>query len=253
MEVVAPQLHLLLDVVLGAAFGFVGGLFGIGGGIVAIPVLGLAFGMFEQLAQGTALVMVVPNVGIGLWRYYQKRSLNVRYALTLAISAVPFTYAGARVATSVPSKPLRVAFAVFTFVVALYVLRTSLATGEVRRRAAPWYLASIVGAIGGTVSGFFSVGGATFAVPAMATFFDLTQAAAQSMGLALVAPGTLVGLGTYGIAGDVDWVTGLALAVGSIPAVSYGVTLAHKLPERRLKTLFAIFLFASAAGLIARR
>lgn len=34
---------------LGAALGFFGGLFGIGGGIIAIPFLGLAFGM-EQAA-----------------------------------------------------------------------------------------------------------------------------------------------------------------------------------------------------------
>ena len=96
-------LHLLVDVALGAAFGLLGGLFGIGGGIVAIPILGLAFGMSQQSAQGTALVMVVPNVAIGLWRYYQKRSLNLRYAVTLALSAIPFTYGAARVATGLPS------------------------------------------------------------------------------------------------------------------------------------------------------
>ena len=244
-------LHLCLDVLLGAVFGFLGGLFGIGGGIVAIPVLGVFFGMTEQMAQGTALVMVAPNVFVGLWRYYQKRSLNVRYALTLAASAAPFTYVGARLATGAPSTPLRIAFALFTIAVALYVLVKSFARAEPARAAAPWYLAAIVGAIGGTISGFFSVGGATFAVPAMTTFFGFTQAAAQSMGLALVAPGTLVGLATYAWAGDVDWPTGIALALGGIPAVRYGVDLARRLPDRRLKLLFALFLFASAAGLLA--
>ncbi len=246
-------LRLLVEVALGGVFGFLGGLFGIGGGIIAVPVLGLMFGMSEQLAQGTALVMVVPNVFVGLWRYYQRRSLNVRYALTLAISAVPFTYVGARIATSVASAPLRLAFAAFTFLIALYVLWKSFNTDERRRQPAPWYLASIVGVIGGAVSGFFSVGGATVAVPAMATFFALSQAAAQSMGLALVAPGTLVGLATYGTAGDVDWVTGAALATGSIPAVSYGVALAHKLPERMLKALFAVLLLAATTVLLVKR
>jgi uncharacterized membrane protein YfcA len=238
-------------VLLGGAFGFLGGLFGIGGGIVAIPVLGLGFGMTEQTAQGTALVMVVPNVLVGLWRYYQKRSLNVRYAVTLACSAVPFTYAGARVATGLPSAPLRIAFGVFVLAVAAYVFWKSIARGGVPRPAAPWYLATIVGAVGGTLSGFFSVGGATVAVPAMSTFFGMTQAAAQSMGLALVAPGTFVGLATYGLAGDVDWPTGIALALGGVFAVRYGVDLAVKLPERRLKALFALFLVIAATGLLA--
>jgi uncharacterized membrane protein YfcA len=243
--------HLALYVVLGAAFGLLGGLFGIGGGIVAIPILGLAFGMSQQAAQGTALVMVVPNVAIGLWRYYQKRSLNVRYAVTLALSAIPFTYAGARVATGLPSHPLRIAFATFTFVIAIYVLWKAFAVGGAPVARAPWYYSSIVGAIGGTLSGFFSVGGATFAVPAMAEFFGLTQASAQSMGLALTAPGTVIGLATYSAAGDVNWLTGAALAVGGVPAVRYGVDLAHRLPECMLKALFAVFLFAAALALLA--
>ena len=243
--------HLFLNVALGAVFGLLGGLFGIGGGIVAIPVLGFVFGLSQQAAQGTALVMMVPNVAIGLWRYYQRRSLNMRYAVTLALSAIPFTYAGARVATGLPSGPLRIAFASFTIAIAIYVLWKSFATRSAPAGHAPWYLSSIVGAIGGTLSGFFSVGGATFAVPAMAAFFGLSQAAAQSMGLALVAPGTVVGLATYGAAGDVDWLTGLALAVGGTLAVTYGVDFAHRLPERTLKGFFAVFLFGTALALLA--
>ena len=52
----------LLNLLLGAALGTLGGLFGIGGGLIAIPALGVLFGLDQQLAQGTALVMVVPNV-----------------------------------------------------------------------------------------------------------------------------------------------------------------------------------------------
>jgi uncharacterized membrane protein YfcA len=243
--------QLLLDLVLGAVFGFAGGLFGIGGGVIAIPVLGLAFGMSEQVAQGTALVMVVPNVMLGLWRYYKRGNLHIRYALTLAGSAVPFTFLGAHIATRLPSSPLRVAFGIFTLVIGAYILWRSFGGGGAQRPAAPWYFASIVGAIGGTLSGFFSVGGATFAVPAMSIFFGMTQAAAQAMGLALVAPGTLVGLATYGAAGDVDWPTGIALAIGGAGAVSFGVDVAHKLPDRSLKVLFALFLFGASAALLA--
>jgi uncharacterized membrane protein YfcA len=149
-----------------------------------------------------------------------------------------------------PSHLLRIAFATFTFVIAIYVLWKSFAAAAKPIARAPWYYSTLVGAIGGTLSGFFSVGGATFAVPAMAEFFGLSQAAAQSMGLALTAPGTVVGLATYGAAGDVNWLTGAALAAGSVPAVSYGVDLAHRLPERMLKAFFAVFLFGAALALL---
>ena len=52
----------LIYLLLGLVFGYLGGLFGIGGGLIAIPVLGVFFGYSEQVAQGTALVMIVPNV-----------------------------------------------------------------------------------------------------------------------------------------------------------------------------------------------
>jgi len=48
-----------VNFVLGGLLGVLGGLFGIGGGLIAIPVLGFMYGMDQQLAQGTALVMIV--------------------------------------------------------------------------------------------------------------------------------------------------------------------------------------------------
>ena len=51
------MLDLAIYLVLGAALGTVGGLFGIGGGLIAIPVLGVLFGLDQQIAQGTARLL----------------------------------------------------------------------------------------------------------------------------------------------------------------------------------------------------
>ena len=53
----------LLYIVLGAALGTVGGLFGIGGGLIAIPALGVLFGLDQPLAQGTALEYTLNSQG----------------------------------------------------------------------------------------------------------------------------------------------------------------------------------------------
>lgn len=58
---------------LGLLLGAVGGLLGIGGGLIAIPILAALYGMDQQLAQGTALVMILPNVLVGFWRYNSAR------------------------------------------------------------------------------------------------------------------------------------------------------------------------------------
>ena len=47
-------LHLSTVLLIGASLGFFGGLFGIGGGIIAVPLFALGFGMDQALAQGTA-------------------------------------------------------------------------------------------------------------------------------------------------------------------------------------------------------
>ena len=84
-------IDLVLDFVLGALIGAFGGLFGVGGGMIAVPVLALLHHLDQQHAQGTAMVMIAPNVLLGLRRYRQKQPMDNRIALTLAGAAVLFT------------------------------------------------------------------------------------------------------------------------------------------------------------------
>ncbi|HTU69026.1 MAG TPA: sulfite exporter TauE/SafE family protein [Candidatus Baltobacteraceae bacterium] len=237
----------------GLVFGYVGGLFGIGGGLIGIPVLGVFFGYSEQAAQGTAMVMIVPNVLLGLWNYFHKVGFDVRLAVTLAVSAVPCTYVAAHFATTMPSGLLRMAFAIFIAAIAAQMAwRTFGPQRAVAKHHYPWPLAALIGAVGGTFSGLFGVGGAIFAVPMMSMFFGLSQVVAQGMGLALVAPGTVVSIVTYGFARDVAWIPGIALALGGAIAVPHGVNLAKRLPERVLRALFIALMLAAAFGLAVR-
>jgi uncharacterized membrane protein YfcA len=238
---------------LGAVLGFLGGVFGIGGGIFVIPILGIFFGLDEQHAQGTSLVMVVPNVAIGLYSY-AKRGFDKRIAFALAIAAFPLTFVGTHVATHVPSASLRIAFAIFLFAVAVQSLWRTFAmkADAPARTPLPWPFASALGAVGGFFSGVFSVGGSIFAVPLISAMFAVSQATAQGLGLALVAPGTLAAIAGYGTAGDIDWPTGIALAIGGVFAVPYGVRVAHKLPDRTLRFIFAGMIVVGAVGLLVR-
>jgi uncharacterized membrane protein YfcA len=230
-----------------------GGLFGIGGAMLAIPVLGLVFGMSEQLAQGTALVMALPNVIIGLLRYRQKAGLDLRMAGFLAGIALPVTFLCARVATALPSRPLRIGFALFLLVVAVDIgrraLRTDAPASTIRL---PWPFVGVVGAISGVFSGFFGIGGAIVTVPAMTILFGYSQLAAQGMSLAFSAPTSLLTVLTYASAGDVDWAVSIPLAIGGVAFVSRGVDLAHRLPERILRLLFVGFVVIVSVALLIK-
>jgi uncharacterized membrane protein YfcA len=235
---------------LGALFGFCGGMFGIGGGLIAIPILGIFFDMTEQQAQGTALVMIIPNVAVGLYNYLRAVKIDWRLVGILIVTSIPVTALTARFATLVPSRTLRYAFVVFLLVLAAYIAYRALRLEHTQRRA-PLGLgsAAVLGAVTGVLSGLFTIGGAIFSVPVFTTFFGMTQLAAQATSLAFVTPGAFISLAVYGMAGDIDWAIGLPLAVGGVLAVPYGVRVARQLPDRNLRLLFVAFVVVCSTAL----
>src|SRR5271166_201377 len=85
---ITAALQVLVAAALGVASGVLGGLFGVGGGFLVIPLLGIVYGVHQQMAQGTALVMVVPNVLFAFWRYRQQFGVDLRMAITIAAAAL---------------------------------------------------------------------------------------------------------------------------------------------------------------------
>lgn len=247
---------MLMDVVmytaLGVALGAMGGLFGIGGGLIAIPVLGLWFGLDQQMAQGTALVMSVPNVLVALYRYNQRNRIDLRQALPLVVMSFCFAWLGAMLAVGLDQRIIRWGFVGFLLAITLYNLiklygaAAQAPTGS--RYGWPWFGA--LGALAGTTGGLFGVGGAVVAAPVLTGVFGTSQVVAQGMSLALAAPSTSVTLLTYAVHHEVNWLMGVPMAIGGLLSISWGVKVAHALPERVLRALYCGFLLV-CAGLLA--
>lgn len=186
--------------------GTVGGLFGIGGGLVAIPALGVLFGLDQQLAQGTALVMVVPNVVLALWRYHQRNRIELKHALLLSASGFACAWLASLYAVELQAERMRLAFVAFTVALALYNLarlfmRSAPVSSELRR---PWPWLGVLGGAAGALGGLFGVGGAVLAVPVLTNLFGTSQLVAQGLSLALALPSTGVTLLTYAVHDHVD-------------------------------------------------
>ena len=115
------------------------------------------------------------------------------------------------------------------------------------RYAWPWL--GVLGAASGSVGGLFGVGGAVIATPVLTGLFGTTQVVAQGLSLALALPSTGVTLVTYAWHQEVDWLIGVPLAVGGLLSISWGVKVAHSLPERTLRSLFCVFLMVCAVML----
>jgi uncharacterized membrane protein YfcA len=232
---------------MGAVLGGVGGLLGIGGGIIAIPILAMYFGMSQQMAQGTALVMITPNVLVAFWRYRQRHPMPLATILKLGLIALVATWPAARLAVLLDSQVLMVCFALFLIGLSIYFLWGS-RKHAVAPRGQPWNERWLpwVGLLSGFFAGLFSVGAGIVAAPLLVRGFGKAQAVAQGMALSVVVPGALVALGTFAQARQVDWQTGALLAVGGMATVSWGVAWAHRLPEVKLRRLFALMLLGTA-------
>lgn len=246
-----PIAHILSTLVLGAILGFLGGLFGIGGGVIAIPFLVLVFGMEQALAQGTSLAMMVPILLVGWWRYSHRHPIPWPMATKIGLLASVTTWLVAKTATSLNPLTLRTAFALFLFLLAVRMLaKKQDPSADQPTPRINLGLMPLVGLIGGACMGLLGVGGGLLATPMFKSLFAQRQTVAQSLSLALVTPCSIIALMTYGGAELVDWSIGLSMAIGGLTTVSHGVTLAHRLPEQTMRRAFAWMILGTAAWLL---
>lgn len=239
-----------VDLGLGVFLGALGGMLGIGGGLVAIPILAALYGMNQHMAQGTALVMILPNVVVGFWRYHQRTPVDLRALGAMIILSIAAAALAAHFATGLGADQLRRGFAGFLIVLAVYFIWQLRARPAQAGTMLPQRLVPGVGILSGLMSGLFTVGGALVSVPALVSVFGMAQTQAQGIALALVIPASATALVAYGLAGNVDWVVGIPLALGGLVSVSWGVALAYRMPAVPLRLSFCAVLVGTAIAML---
>jgi len=97
--------------------GILGGLFGVGGGIILIPLLVLLFRFDQHKAQGTSLVALVPPTGLlAFLKYWEAGYVNWRVGFGLMPGVLLGGIVGSNIAQRVSPKWMRRVFAGFLFV-----------------------------------------------------------------------------------------------------------------------------------------
>lgn len=110
--------------ILGVAAGLVGGFFGVGGSLVAVPVLTLIYGYRQVVAQGIGLALVVPGVTMALIIYSWHGNTDWMVGLALALGGVLMVRPGIRLAMRLSEVFLKRVFAVvLLFTVILLMLK----------------------------------------------------------------------------------------------------------------------------------
>lgn len=110
-----------------------------------------------------------------------------------------------------------------------------------------------IGLVTGVASGYVGLGGGFIMVPLMMkllhTPMKLTAGTSLIAVMILAVPSAVY----QGFLGNIDWLTGISIAAGSIPGAVLGAHLSARVPERQLRFLFSVFLFVAAVLLVANQ
>ena len=105
---------------LGIFAGILSGLFGIGGGVIIVPVLVSMMKYDQKVAAGTSLGALLLPVGLpGVMVYLKAGTLSILSAAPVAFGLLLGAYLGAHIAVRVPSKLLKSAYGIFLLFIAI--------------------------------------------------------------------------------------------------------------------------------------
>ncbi len=251
---------------LGMFSGLLAGLFGIGGGLVVVPILvflftaqGLPANMIMLMAVATSLATIIFMgcsatvahhwLGAVLWQKVKRLVPGIMLGAAL----------GAMVANAISTTLLRSLFIAYL----LYV-GTQMAIGASPKPGSAHYsrlIDTIAAFFIGLVSALLGIGGGTMTVPYLVhSHFSMHNAVAiaSACGLPIAIAGTvsymILGLQAVGLP---EWSLGyvylpsfFAVSVGGVLTAPLGAKLAHRLPAKRLKRYFSVLIFLIAAKMI---
>jgi uncharacterized membrane protein YfcA len=261
-----PQIAAMLATGLFA--GFLGGLLGVGGGIVIVPVLEFALQFAgvpaEQrmhVAVATSLATIIPT-SIASARAHQRRGA---LDLSIARSWGPAMLIGALVGSLLATRaPVWVLTTVFGGVALLVAIKMTLPLDHVRwRESVPrGTVGALLSGVIGIVSAMMGIGSGTISVPTMtllgtpihravgtAAFFGLLVSIPGTAGYLLAQPQPPLPGWSIGLVS----VIGVALiAPGAWLTAPLGARVAHALSPRALSLAFGLFLLAVAGRMLYR-
>lgn len=251
----------------GCAAGFCGGLLGIGGGLIVVPLLATLFAMQHlaeplvmPLALGTSLASIVFTSLASMRAHHARRAVDWPLVRTMAPGLALGAVLGGILSAQFSSGALKVFFLAFAVIAATQMLLSRQpCTMHKLPGKAPLFATGT--AIAG-ISSLVGCGGASMAVPFMARCSVPMRSAigsASAFGLPVALAGSAVyifngwdkaGLPPLSL-GYVHMPALLAITVGSALYVPLGAALSHRMPVTTLRKCFALMMYAVAARMLS--
>ncbi len=239
--------------------GFAAGLFGIGGGLITVPILfyifntsGIEPSYLMHLAVGTSFGIIIPTSIVSVLTHHQHKAVDFGivkgYGFFVAIGVI----LGTILAASLQTKPLILFFTVVVYILAFYLL--FLKEKEEKLEIKMGLLAKgVSGMISGFISAPMGIGGAVMNVPILKFFgYPINKAIGSAAAIGFVI--ALFGAVGFSISGSYLNVN-LPLSIGflNLPAfliffpitafmARLGAKVSHKIDKKKMTKYFGLFL-----------
>jgi uncharacterized membrane protein YfcA len=272
----------LLLGLLGVFAGFIGGLLGVGGGVIVVPILVLVFDLDTHIAVGTSLVMITFTALSATLAYYYQKRIDWKIGIIAAAVTIPGASIGAYATQFFTSKSLAIIFGITLFFIAGLMLcrsfrgkadpqKVQTATTAQRPTSRVWsrrlvdgmgnvfeYDARIYSGIlllflGGVASGFLGIGGGLIVVPILTAIVGLPMHIAVATSMLTMIFTSLSGVSTHIMLGNVRIEYAVPLVIGILAGAQLGARTAKRLKSVSLERVFAIAVLVIGVVLVITR
>lgn len=251
---------------IGALVGFLAGLLGVGGGMVSVPLLALLFaakGFTPQhlmhLALATAMACTVFTSIASVIAHHRHAAVDWKVALAMSPGIVVGALLAAYGAGYAPTRALAIAFGSFMVVASLQMLFQ--VKPKVKSDLPGGAGLAAAGAVIGAISSVLAAGGAFLSIPFLVRCGvplkrAIGTAAANGFPIALAGSAGYVAHGARasglpeGSLGYVYLPALVLIVLVAVPTAPLGAALAHRLPQRPLRIVFALVLLAIAVRML---
>jgi uncharacterized membrane protein YfcA len=245
--------RVLVLIAIGLAGGILSGAFGVGGGIVLVPLLINFAGLDQRRAAATSLLAILPTSIAGSITYLANGEVDLLAAVVIAAGAIAGSLVGSALLKRLPLRWLRWMFIALLVIVAVRLALIEPVRGEPLEFTLPVALVYVaIGLIMGIASGLFGIGGGVVAVPALVALLGVSDLIAKGTSLLVMIPTSVTGTVANARNRLVDVRTGLIVGAAAAGASVLGAFIALALPPRPSSVLFAVLLLAIAAQLAWR-
>ena len=244
--------------IVGIVTGTMAGLFGVGGGLIIVPVMhfiltsnGIVESIAIPLSIGTALTCIIVTSSSAAYSHYQKGSLSLKRFAQLTFGILFGAGFGSSFVINVDSEILKTMLAVF---VTIMSLRLFINVQMPKAKNEPNFLFfNLSGGVIGYLSSIFGIGGGIFSVPLL-KISGMEMKKAVGTGAACAFPIALLSSTSYlllglNVIGLPEYSIGFIYVPGLVGIVIFsfffaklGTKLAHKLNDNFLQFIFAAHL-----------